>query len=298
MPNEKDESFALENVLDELIASYSSEKEINNLQTYALPNRRAVIQAVRHIKHLLFLGYFSTRHLGQATLRLALSEHLLPATEILSEQIHRATNWEKAEENLTPRPRCRLKAIEFLSRLPALRHELNADILAAFKNDPAAESIEDVVFSYPGIVAITAYRIAHILYHLDVPMLPRIITEFAHEKTGIDIHPGARIGERFFIDHGTGTVIGATCVIGNDVKIYQGVTLGALSIRGETTRTRHAAEQRHPTLEDGVTVYAGTTILGGRTVIGKGATIGGNVWITKSVAPGDKVFYRVNGTQR
>ena len=292
-----DEQKAIESVLDQLVESYSGPEEINNLETYALPNRRATIEAFGHIQHLLFLGYFSTRHLSEATLRLSLAEHLLPATEMLSEQIHRATNWEKSDKDLSPRPRCQRLALELLSQLPEIRSKLNDDIIAAYQNDPAAESVEDVVFSYPGIVAVTAYRIAHVLYALKVPMLPRILTEYAHEKTGIDIHPGAKIGERFFIDHGTSTVIGSTCVIGNDVKLYQGVTLGALSIRGDVSRKRGEAVQRHPTLEDEVTVYAGTTILGGGTVIGKGATIGGNVWITKSVKAGSKIFYRVNGTQ-
>ena len=292
-----DDKRAIEAVLDKLVESYEGPEEINNLKTHALPNRRAIIEAFGHIQHLLFLGYFSTHHLSEDSLRESLAEHLVPATEILSEQIHRANNWEVSGKDLSPVPRCNMVALELFSQLPEIRSKLNDDIAAAYENDPAAESVEEVVFSYPGIIAITAYRIAHVLYKLNVPMLPRILTEYAHGKTGIDIHPGAKIGDRFFIDHGTSTVIGSTCVIGNNVKLYQGVTLGALSIRGDVSRKRGDVVQRHPTLEDGVTVYAGTTILGGGTVIGEGATIGGNVWITKSVAPGSKIFYRVNGTQ-
>ncbi len=292
-----DNKKAVEDVLDKLVQSYSGPEEINNLETYALPNRRAIIEAFGHIQHLLFLGYFTTGHLSANKLRESLAEHMVPATEILSEQIHRANNWKNSHLDDKSKPRCNVVALQLLSQLPEIRSKLNDDIVAAFRNDPAAESVEEVVFSYPGIIAITAYRVAHVLYHLGVPMLPRILTEYAHGKTGIDIHPGAKIGDRFFIDHGTSTVIGSTCVIGNDVKLYQGVTLGALSIRGDVSRKRGDVVQRHPTLEDHVTVYAGTTILGGDTVIGEGATIGGNVWITKSVEPGKKVFYRVNGTQ-
>ena len=152
--------------------------------------------------------------------------------------------------------------------------------------------MEEIVFSYPSIEAIVSYRIAHRLFRAGVPMIPRIITEHAHSRTGIDISPGAQIGERFFIDHGTGTVIGETCIFGNDVKLYQGVTLGALSVPN-----RDEQGKRHPTVEDGVTIYAGATILGGETVIGAGSIIGGNVWLTKSVPPGSRVFGRARGVE-
>jgi serine O-acetyltransferase len=180
--------------------------------------------------------------------------------------------------------------LRLLRLLPELRHVLNADVLAAYEGDPAANSIEEIVFSYPAIRAITAHRIAHVLYSEGVPMIPRIIAEYAHSETGIDIHAGARIGERFFIDHGTGVVIGETSVIGRNVKIYQGVTLGALS--APRSRESSGVFKRHPTLEDDVTIYAGATILGGNTVIGTGSVIGGNVWIVKSVPPDSKIFGR------
>jgi serine O-acetyltransferase len=174
----------------------------------------------------------------------------------------------------------------FVARLPAIREALSEDVKAAMAGDPAAQSYAEIVVAYPAIRAIAIYRIAHELNRLGVPLLPRMMTEHGHGQTGIDIHPGARIGRRFFIDHGTGVVIGETAEIGDDVKLYQGVTLGALS-------TRHAESlrgvKRHPTLEDDVTVYTGTTILGGETVIGRGSVIGGNVWLTESVPPGSKV---------
>jgi serine O-acetyltransferase len=175
---------------------------------------------------------------------------------------------------------------KFFDRLPAVRDLLVTDVKAAFDSDPAAQSTDETIFCYPGLFAITVQRLAHEFYRLDVPLLPRIMTEHAHSLTGIDIHPGARLGESFFIDHGTGVVIGETTAIGRNVKIYQGVTLGALApAYGQLLR----GQKRHPTIEDDVTIYAGATILGGDTVIGKGATIGGNVFITSSVPPLNQV---------
>lgn len=284
----------LESILDRLVDSYDGPLAINNLETYALPNRRKVIQAFTHIQHLLFMGFFSTRRLERHTLRLALAEHLLPAHELLTEQIRRAAMWEdrnRPPEKRRPRDWCLKIVNHLLENLPQLREQLYGDIQAAYANDPAAASIEEVVFSYPGVIAITAHRIAHDLHKRRVPMIPRILSEFAHARTGIEIHPGAQIGERLFIDHGTGVVIGATSHIGDDVKLYQGVTLGALSIP-PNIKDVDRLEKRHPTLEDRVTVYAGATILGGDTVVGEGSVIGGNVWLIKSVPPGSKIYHR------
>jgi serine O-acetyltransferase len=175
--------------------------------------------------------------------------------------------------------------------LPELRRLLNTDIVAAFEGDPAAKSVEEIVFSYPAIEAITAHRIAHVLHVEKVPMIPRIISEHAHSRTGVDIHPGATIGEAFFLDHGTGVVIGETSVIGRSVKIYQGVTLGALSTR-RSDNGGQLERRRHPTIEDNVTIYAGATILGGDTVIGANSVIGGNVWLVRSVPPNSKIWGR------
>ncbi len=285
----------LDSVLDALVESYQQPWEINNLETHALPNRRKVVEGFQHLLHLLFLGFFSTRRLDAETMRFALSEHLLEAKEILSEQVNRAAAWEdrtRPPEQRRPPGWCSQCVVNMLAALPALRATLRGDVGAAYKSDPAAESLEDIVFSYPGIFAISAYRIAHILYEQGVPMIPRILTEHAHTRTGIDIHPGAKIGQRFFIDHGTGVVIGATTVIGDDVRLYQGVTLGAVSVRGDVERDRTSVVKRHPTLEDRVTVYAGSTILGGDTVVGADSVIGGNVWLTRSVPPRSRIFYK------
>lgn len=283
----------LEAAIDGVVKSYDGGEEINNLESAALPNKRAVIEAFRHILPAIYMGFYSTRPLSRDNLRYSVSEHLYPAYEILVEQIARAVTYEErfgAPRAHRPEGWNEEVVLKLFERLPDVRRLLNSDVNAAFEGDPAAKSIEEVVFSYPAIQAITAQRVAHVLYQAKVPMIPRILCESAHAETGIDIHAGAQIGERFFIDHGTGVVIGETSVIGKNVKIYQGVTLGALSVRRKDGVS--VSDKRHPTLEDDVTIYSGATILGGDTVIGKGAVIGGNVWITTSVPPGSKIFGR------
>jgi len=281
----------LEAAIDSVVESYRGKEEINSLESAALPNKRAVIEAFNHLKPVIYLGFYSTRSLSPENLRHTIAEHLYPAYEILVDQIFRVLSYEKSMGRATTRgPEWSEEVVLRLFRaMPDLRRTLNSDVVAAYDGDPAAKSVEEVVFSYPAIEAITAYRVAHVLYGEQVEMIPRIISEYAHSKTGIDIHPGARIGERFFIDHGTGVVIGETSVIGRNVKIYQGVTLGALSIRrgGDVPRSG----QRHPTIEDNVTIYSGATILGGDTVIGEGSVIGGNVWLVHSVPPRSKITY-------
>lgn len=284
----------LDQILDRIVESYDGPEEINNLESAALPNKRAVITAFNHLKPMIYMGFYSTHSLNREYLRDSISEHVKPAFEILVEQINRAVTYDD-RLGRTAAPRSRTWSEEAVLRLfdalPELRRTLNRDVLAARDGDPAAKSIEEVIFSYPAIEALTAYRIAHVLYRLEVPMIPRIIAEHAHSETGIDIHPGATIGERFFIDHGTGVVIGETAVIGNNVKLYQSVTLGALSLpRTETSEDRRG-RRRHPTIEDDVTIYSGATILGGDTVIGRGSVIGGNVWLVRSVPPGSKITY-------
>lgn len=283
----------LEGAIDDVTASYDGPLEINNLESAALPNKRAVIEAFNHLVPVIYMGFYSRRGLDKHNLRYSISEHLYPAHATLADQIRRTVVY---EENASHRGGPRSPSfhhdtvLRLFRKLPELRRTLNGDVLAAYDGDPAAASVEEIVFSYPAIRAITAYRLAHVLHEEGVPLIPRILSEYAHSETGIDIHAGARIGERFFIDHGTGVVIGETAIIGNDVKIYQGVTLGALS----TPRSRDAAasSKRHPTIEDRVTIYAGATILGGDTVIGAGSVVGGNVWIVKSVPPGSKIFGR------
>ena len=284
----------LEDVIDVIAGSYDNDAEINNLDSAALPNKRAVTTAFNHIMPVLYMGFYSTRALNRTNLRYAISEHLYPAQDILVEQIERAVRYQERMGRLTerkPEGWSEDVVLRLFEKVPELRRVLNTDVRAAFDGDPAASSIEEVVFSYPSVQAITAYRVAHELFLADVPMIPRIFTEHAHSKSGIDINPCAEVGESFFIDHGTGVVIGATAVIGRNVKLYQGVTLGALSVSRDEVAGRRG-QKRHPTIEDDVTIYAGASIHGGDTVIGKGSVIGGNVWLTKSVPPGSKIFGR------
>lgn len=294
MPRKSDTTGDLERAIDAVTASYDGPEEINNLESAAMPNKRAVIDAFNHLKPAIYLGYYSKRSLNRCNLRYALSEQLYPAYEYLSLQIGRAVTYEQRAGRCPGRgPNfAHEAALGLLNDLPRLRRLLNQDAVAAYQNDPAARSVEEVVFSYPAMEAITAHRIAHELYLMGVPIIPRIISEYAHSRTGIDINPGASIGERFFIDHGTGVVIGETSVIGDDVKIYQGVTLGALSTTRAPCDNAGNLVKRHPTIEDRVTLYAGATILGGETVIGADSVIGGNVWLTRSVLPGSKIFGR------
>jgi serine O-acetyltransferase len=224
--------------------------------------------------------------------RYAIGQGTVALFDLLSEQVTRSIRHECFRLELEC-ANCEQRGyeatLETLARIPELRRVLATDINATFEGDPAARSTDEIVYSYPGLQAIAVYRVAHVLYDLDVPMLPRMMTEYLHGATGIDIHPGAMIGEGFVIDHGTGVVIGETTQIGNGVRIYQGVTLGALSLpRGAGDRFR--GEKRHPTIEDDVIIYSGATILGGDTVIGARSLIGGNVWLTESVPPDTRVM--------
>jgi serine O-acetyltransferase len=184
------------------------------------------------------------------------------------------------------------KIIAFLLRIPSIREKITGDVTASYEGDPAARSFDEIILSYPGLAAIAVYRVSHELHLLSIPLIPRIMTEYAHSKTGIDIHPGARIGDNFFIDHGTGVVIGETTIIGNNVRIYQGVTLGALSFRKDKDGRVIKGGKRHPTIEDNVVIYAGATILGGDTFVGKNSIIGGNVWLLESVPPNTTVTHQ------
>ena len=285
----------LEDVIDVITESYDDDAEINNLDSADLPNKRAVIAAFNHLMPVLYMGFYSTRALNRTNLRYALSEHLYPAQDILVEQICRAMRYQERMGRVRePKPEgwSEEVVLRLFEKIPELRRVLNTDVRAAFDGDPAASSIEEVVFSYPSVRAISAYRVAHELFLDDVPMIPRIITEHAHQPLRHRHQPGARKSAKASSsNHGTGVVIGATAVIGNNVKLYQGVTLGALSVsRGEINGNR--GSKRHPTIEDDVTIYAGASIHGGDTVIGRGSVIGGNVWLTKSVPAGSKIFGR------
>jgi serine O-acetyltransferase len=283
----------LEAAIAAVAASYGAGRLVDSLSSAQLPSKRQVIEALAHLKATMYLGYYSTGFVDEAKLHFAVGAHLYPAYDILVEQIRRAASYEGFRTAGVPRDPAwpETVVLGLLREIPNLRAMLSKDVLAAFQGDPAANSVEEVIFSYPSIEAITTHRIAHVLYAEGVPMLPRIMSEHAHAATGIDIHPGAQIGESFFIDHGTGVVIGETTVIGNRVKIYQGVTLGALSLARGVPGTTKTGGKRHPTLEDDVTIYAGATILGGDTVIGAGSVIGGNAWLVESVPPGSRIAY-------
>jgi serine O-acetyltransferase len=278
----------LETLIDAVTQSYEQARPIDSLESTALPNQRKIVEALLDLEHVIYMGFYSSRVLTPLNLREAIGEHLQRATGNLVQQIARALAYKRHGGGM-PGPAeiawSEDALLSTLEQLPRLRELLSLDVDAAYNGDPAASSIEEIVFSYPAVQAITIYRLAHELFLREVPMVPRIMTEHAHSKTGIEIHPGALIGRSFFIDHGTGVVIGATSLIGDHVKLYQGVTLGALSVplRGE------APKKRHPTLEDGVTIYAGATILGGETVIGRGAVIGSNCQITRSVPAGARI---------
>lgn len=285
---------ALEGIVDTVAKSYELGRPIDSLESTALPNTRKITEAISELEHVAYMGFYSTRVLSRVNLRQHIGEHLYRAAEILIEQIARAVVYERSGGG-APGPRelewSEQAVVDLFTAIPTVREQLSLDVEAAWEGDPAAGSIEEIIFSYPAIQAITIYRYAHLLHRAQVPMVPRIMAEQAHSKTGIEIHPGATIGKRFFIDHGTGVVVGETAVIGDNVKLYQGVTLGALSIARDEAGGVIRRQKRHPTIEDDVTIYAGATILGGDTVIGAGSTIGANTWITKSVDPGTRVTY-------
>lgn len=276
-------------LVNNIVASYRENQPEVPLDAASIPKREMIIKAIFLLRELLFPEYFGQRQLINTTIEYHIGDLIINIHEILHEQISCALHYQ-AIRNHDEIDKIAEKADQtiylFLSKIPELRKNIEMDVQAAFDGDPAAKDKDEIIFSYPGVFAVFVYRMAHILHLLSVPLIPRIMTEYAHSATGIDIHPGADIGNYFFIDHGTGVVIGETTTIGNNVKIYQGVTLGALSTReGQNLR----GVKRHPTIEDDVTVYSGTSILGGETVIGKGVVIGSNVFLTKSVPAGTKV---------
>jgi serine O-acetyltransferase len=255
-----------------------------------LPSRQAVIEIVENLRAVLYPGHFGSPDWAGRGLRYRIGTRLDEADQALREQVRRGLSFECQHQPTTDHCSvCERRAGEvtnaFIARLPGLRAVLDTDIQAAFEGDPAARSADETLFCYPGVAAIIQHRIAHELFALSVPLIPRMISELAHGSTGIDIHPGAEIGPSFFIDHGTGVVIGETSAIGERVRIYQGVTLGARGFPVAEDGHLIKGLPRHPIVEDGVVIYAGATILG-RITIGKGATIGGNVWLTRSVPAG------------
>ena len=272
-----------------LLDDYDKNRVIDEVKSFDHPDREVVVEIIYSIRKIIFPGYFRNKSYRVYTVRnnisMLLEDVIFKLIRQISIVLHYDSEYADADE-ITLAKRAEDITFEFLGKLPVIREYIDMDVEASFEGDPAAYNKDEIIYSYPGLFAILVNRIAHELFLLKVPLIPRIMTEYAHSCTGIDIHPGASIGKHFFIDHGTGIVIGETTEIGDNVKIYQGVTLGALSTRGgQSLRSK----KRHPTIEDNVTIYSGASILGGNTVIGKNAVIGGNAFITKSVPAGAKV---------
>jgi len=281
-------------------ASYESVIH-DSLHDMPMPSLKDFDELMSRLKTAIFPGFYGTSRVRFDSMRYHMAANLDSIYRILAEQIRRGACFARAEYaqdyGLCGEASAAL-AMKFMQRIPRIRELLSSDVRAAFEGDPAAKSPGETVFCYPSITALTHQRVAHELYVLNVPLIPRIITEMAHSITGIDIHPGASIGEEFFIDHGTGVVIGETCIIGKGCRLYQGVTLGALSFPKEADGTLIKGVPRHPILDDYVTVYAGATVLG-RVTIGEGSTIGGNLWITHDVPPKSRLVqqqYKHNST--
>lgn len=290
----------LHEITESLLESYRDIGGINHIHGPNLPSRVGIQAIITDLEKLIFPGFKAEEPLDSDNLANSIGETVKRVAGNLSKEIARSLCYKRRIEgdpdclshgNNIDLCACRddaaIEAASILSCIPDIRKRVQKDVEAAFQGDPASRSREEVILSYPGVEAIMIYRVAHEIWKRKIPLIPRMMSEIIHGSTGIDIHPSAEIGEYFFIDHATGVVIGETCVIGNKVKIYQGVTLGALSVKKESANTK-----RHPTIEDEVTIYAGATILGGRTVIGQNSVIGGNVWLTHSVPAGSKIYLK------
>ncbi|MCK5310676.1 MAG: serine acetyltransferase [Desulfobacteraceae bacterium] len=282
----------LPKVIKTVLKSMEDDKTFAHIGDEPIHFSTSVKEMIDKFRAILFPGYFSSEKIDKANLVYNIGQNVSQLYDILSEAIvhvlrhdclrygQKCSECEKGGNEI---------ALTTIKAIPELRISLAGDVRGVFDGDPAAKSYDEIIFSYPGLYAITVYRIAHILFNLKVPQLPRIMTEYAHSLTGIDIHPGAKIGERFVIDHGTGIVVGETSVIGKNVRIYQNVTIGALSLPPDAGEKLRDAK-RHPTIEDDVIIYSGATILGGETTIGARSVVGGNVWLTSSVPSDTKVF--------
>jgi len=260
---------------------------------HPLPSRSEIFKVVELLRSVIFPGYFGNRDITDESLSYHMGATLHRVSLVLVDEVHRGLCFACRRESTDRTPavclaRAKQVTAQLLQRLPELRRLLALDAVAAYEGDPAAPDPSEAIFCYPGVLALTSHRIAHELYRLDVPLIPRIISEHAHSETGIDIHPGATIGESFFIDHGTGVVVGETTIIGRRVRLYQGVTLGAKSFPLDDEGNPIKGVDRHPIIEDGVTIYSGATILG-RVTIGRNSIIGGNVWLTRDVPPNSRI---------
>ena len=284
----------LPSLIAEVVSQYDRNGRFHHVGPEPIPSRQGIIDIIYKTVPILFPGFFSDKRLDDVNAQYYLGQEITELFEMLSTQIQHAIRHDCIRFN-RPCVRCEERsqetALKFIEEIPVLQETLSKDVRAAFEGDPASRHFDEIIFCYPGLFAVAVYRVAHWLHVNDVPLIPRIMTEYAHSRTGIDIHPGVVIGESFFIDHGTGVVIGETTVIGDRVRLYQGVTLGALSLsKDECPALRD--KKRHPTIENDVIIYANTTILGGKTLIGARSTIGGNVWLTESVPPDTSVFLK------
>jgi serine O-acetyltransferase len=281
-------------ISDQLLDSYQGDERARRISQRYLPSREAIVEILESVLDLMYPGYFGRRDLSSENLGAHVAQLVESLTPKLEREMEHCLCYGREREAGRPEfgecaPRAHEMAGIFLGRLPVIRGLLIRDVQAAFDGDPAATNLDEVVLAYPGVLAVSVYRIAHALYDLGVPMMARIMTEWAHSKTGADIHPGANIGAAFFIDHATGVVIGETTVIGDGVKLYQGVTLGALSFPRDASGQIIRGRKRHPTVESGSTLYANATVLGGQTVVGADSVIGGSVFLTRSVPPRSRV---------
>jgi serine O-acetyltransferase len=273
-----------------IVQTYTEEQNIHHLGHCPLPNYDAIISCCEDLKEILYPGFRRREGLHLGNVLYHVGDIIDGLHDKLTQQIGRALRHDAGATKMCDTDQDfealgQAKAVQFLEQLPHLRKQLSLDVQAAYAGDPAVRNPDEITFCYPGLEAVTIYRLSNILHRLQIPFIPRMMSEWAHSKTGIDIHPGATIGSHFFIDHGTGVVIGETCEIGNHVKIYQGVTLGALSFQTDGDGNLVRGTKRHPTLEDRVVIYANATVLGGRTVVGHDSVIGSSVWLTKSVEP-------------
>ena len=285
---------AFETLAGELLDSYRSDERGRRIAHRYLPSREAIVEILHAVLDLMYPGYFGRRDLDHGNLAAFIAQSVAALEPKIETEMEHCLCYgrEREAERMDLgdcAPRARELTQVFLRRLPDIRKLLLGDVQAAFDGDPAATNLDEVVLAYPGLLAVSVYRIAHALYDLGVPMMARIMTEWAHSKTGCDIHPGAKIGPAFFIDHATGVVIGETTEIGAGVKLYQGVTLGALSFPRDAAGHVIRGRKRHPTVENGSTLYANATVLGGQTVVGADSVIGGSVFLTRSVPPRSRV---------
>jgi len=282
---------SVDDIVQGILGSYRELGGINHIAGATLPSRQGVERIVHDLESLVFPGFKAEEAVAEEDVRYITGERVVRVSRALAVEVEKSIQYAcRVRKDCHRHEDCRGEAEEIvrglMEKIPEIRRRVSLDVRAAFRGDPAARSHEEVILSYPGVEAILIHRISHELWVREVAMIPRMMSEYIHGVTGIDIHPGATIGDSFFIDHGTGVVVGETTVIGASVKLYQGVTLGALSVQKEL-----ANKKRHPTIEDEVTIYAGATILGGRTVVGRGSIIGGNVWLVESVPANSRIYH-------